>query len=102
MAAGGFEDGGVKILRSNLSELLCRDTTIKSGIYVQIGIVSALLGILPFDYETIVQDKVSYPASSSEYVEVNLIKTWFSLLSPKQEELSCNILQVAVCNVSLI
>lgn len=100
MAAGGFEDGGVKILRSNLSAFLYLDTTIKSGLCVQIAIVSALLGLLPFDFETIIQDKVSYPASSNQYVEVNLIKTWFSFLSPKQKELSCNTLQVAVCSVS--
>lgn len=98
--AGGFEDGGVKILRSKLSAFLWLDTTIKSGLRVQIATVSALLGLLPFDFETIVQDKVSYLASSSHHAEVNLIKTWFSLLSPKQKELSRNILQVAVCNVS--
>ncbi|XP_022954739.1 restin homolog isoform X1 [Cucurbita moschata] len=100
VAAGGFEDGGVKILRSNLSAFLYLDTTIKSGLCVQIAIVSALLGLLPFEFETIIQDKVSYPASSNPYVEVNLIKTWFSFLSPKQKELSCNTLQVAVCSVS--
>ncbi|XP_008445605.1 uncharacterized protein LOC103488580 isoform X1 [Cucumis melo] len=98
--AGGFDDGGVKILRFNLSAFLCLDTTIKSGLCVQIATVSALLGLLPFDFETIIQDKVSYLASSSHYAEVNLIKTWFSLLSPKQKELSRNILQVGVCNVS--
>ncbi|XP_023000919.1 uncharacterized protein LOC111495215 [Cucurbita maxima] len=98
--AGGFENGGVKILRSNLSSFLCLDTTIKSGLPVQIATVSSLLGLLPFDFETIVQDKVRCRASSNQYVEVNLIKMWFSLLSPKQKELSCNILQVAACNVS--
>ena len=87
-------------MRSNLSAFLCLDTTIKSGLCVQIATVSALLGLLPFDFETIVQDKVSYLATSSHYAEVNLIKTWFSLLSPKQKELSRNILQVGVCNVS--
>ncbi|XP_038893728.1 uncharacterized protein LOC120082568 [Benincasa hispida] len=99
--AGGSEDEGVKILRSNLSAFLCLDNTIKSGLCVQIATVSALLGLLPFDFETIVQYKVSYLASSSRhYAEVNLIKTWFSLLSPKQKELSRSILRVAVCNVS--
>ncbi|TYJ99817.1 uncharacterized protein E5676_scaffold446G00190 [Cucumis melo var. makuwa] len=98
--AGGFDDGGVKILRFNLSAFLCLETTIKSGLCVQIATVSALVGLLPFDFETIVQDKVSYLASSSHYAEINLIKTWFSLLSPKQKEFSRNILQVGVCNVS--
>ena len=63
--SGGYEDAGVENLRCNLSAFLSRDATMKAGLPIQIATVTALLGLLPLNFETLVQDRKSTRLNSS-------------------------------------
>ncbi|GMY38164.1 hypothetical protein FCV25MIE_33408 [Fagus crenata] len=93
--AGGYEDTGVENLRCNLSAFLSRDATMKAGLPIQIATVTALLGLLPLDFETLLQSNVKLQATASQSVLVDFIRKWFSLLSKEQQELSVSLLQTA-------
>ncbi|XP_050288057.1 uncharacterized protein LOC126726747 [Quercus robur] len=93
--AGGYEDKGVENLRCNLSAFLSRDATMKAGLPVQIATVTALLGLLPLDFETLVQRNVKLQETATQSVLVDYIWNWFSLLSKEQQELSVSLLQTA-------
>ncbi|KAM4112485.1 hypothetical protein ACJW30_05G143900 [Castanea mollissima] len=92
---GGYEDKGVENLRCNLSAFLSRDATMKAGLTVQIATVTALLGLLPLDFETLVQRNVKLQETATQSVLVDYIWKWFSLLSKEQQELSVSLLQTA-------
>lgn len=91
--AGGYEDKGVESLRCNLSAFLSRDATMKAGLNVQIATVTALLGLLPLDFETLVQHNVKLQETATHSVLVDYIWKWFSLLSKEQQELSVSVLR---------
>ena len=82
-------------MRCNLSAFLRRDATMKAGLPVQIATVTALLGLLPLDFETLVQRNVKLQETATQSVLVDYIWKWFSLLSKEQQELSVSLLQTA-------
>lgn len=91
----GYEDKGVEILRCQLSAFLCRDSAINVGLPTQIATVTALLGLLPSDFETIIQGNVEPAAIASQSDPAQSIRKWFSLLPKKQQDLSFGFLQTA-------
>ncbi|PQM37218.1 uncharacterized protein Pyn_18359 [Prunus yedoensis var. nudiflora] len=91
----GYEDKGVEILRGQLSAFLCRDSAISVGLPTQIATVTALLGLLPSDFETIIQGNVEPAAIASQSDPAQSIRKWFSLLPKKQQDLSFGFLQTA-------
>nr|POE92703.1 hypothetical protein CFP56_42016 [Quercus suber] len=93
--AGGYEDKGVENLRCNLSTFLSQDATMKAGLPVQIATVTVLLGLLPLDFETLVQCNVKLQETATQSVLVDYIWKWFSLLSKEQQELLVSLLQTA-------
>lgn len=95
--AFGYEDKGVQQLRCKLVTFLCGGCT-KKGLLVQIATVTALLGLLSLDFETIIQDTVKFLANSSQSFAADSIKKWFSSLSEKQQDLSLNLLQTGGVN----
>jgi hypothetical protein len=82
-------------LRCNLSVFLSRDATRKAGLPIQIATVTALLGLLPLDFETLVQRNVKIQATASQSVLADSVTKWFSLLSKEQQDLSLKLLQTA-------
>jgi hypothetical protein len=82
-------------LRCNLSVFLSRDATRKAGLPIQIATVIALLGLLPLDFETLVQRNVKIQATASQSVLADSVTKWFSLLSKEQQNLSLKLLQTA-------
>ncbi|TXG73481.1 hypothetical protein EZV62_002060 [Acer yangbiense] len=91
--ACGYEDKEVESLRNKLSAFLMGDTTIVAALPVQIATVSALLGLLPLDFEHIVEINAKHPIISSQSVPADCIRKWFSLLSKKNQALSSSLLQ---------
>jgi hypothetical protein len=80
-------------LRCNLSVFLSRDATRKAGLPIQIATVTALLGLLPPDFETLVQRNVKIQATASQSVLADSVRKWFSLLSKEQQDLSLKLIQ---------
>ncbi|XP_021818167.1 uncharacterized protein LOC110760241 [Prunus avium] len=91
----GYEDKGVEILRGQLSAFLCRDSAISVGLPTQIATVTALVGLMPSDFETIIQGNVEPAAIASQSDPAQSIRKWFSLLPKKQQDLSFGFLQTA-------
>ncbi|KAI5332054.1 hypothetical protein L3X38_022182 [Prunus dulcis] len=91
----GYEDKGLEILRCQLSAFLCRDSAISVGLPTQIATVTALLGLMPYDFETIIQGNVEPAAIASQSDPAQSIRKWFSLLPKKQQDLSFGFLQTA-------
>ncbi|POO01045.1 hypothetical protein TorRG33x02_032280 [Trema orientale] len=98
LEAFGFEDKGVEQLRCDLSTFFRCGINMKASLPIQIATVTASLGLLSVDFETIIQTKEKLPAIASESVLVDLIREWFLSLSMKQQELSFSILRTAVVN----
>ncbi|KAI9195861.1 hypothetical protein LWI28_018821 [Acer negundo] len=59
--ACGYEDKEVESLRNKLSSFLMGDTTIVAALPVQIATVTALLGLVPLDFEQIVEINAKHP-----------------------------------------
>uniref|UniRef100_A0A5B7BWU3 Maternal effect embryo arrest 22 n=1 Tax=Davidia involucrata TaxID=16924 RepID=A0A5B7BWU3_DAVIN len=93
--ANGYEDTGVENLRCRLSVFLCQDTSRKLGLSIQIATVTALLGLLPLNFEELIKNNMELPAVVSESVPAECIRKWFSLLSNEQQSLSFSLLQSA-------
>ncbi|KAF7801624.1 maternal effect embryo arrest protein [Senna tora] len=89
--AGGYEDRGVENLRCNLSAYLCRNSSIKAGF----ATACALLGLLPFDVETLLQNSIDLPENSSKFVssEGEKLRKWFSGLDKDKQDLLHSILR---------
>ena len=98
MEAFGYEDKGVEQLRCDLSTFFRRGISMKAGLPIQIATVTALLGLLSIDFETLIQTKEKLLAITSDSVLVDLIREWFSSLSRKQQDLSFGILQTGGVN----
>ncbi|XP_061339716.1 uncharacterized protein LOC133286325 [Gastrolobium bilobum] len=93
---GGYEDGGVQNLRCNLFSYLCRNSSVKaSPSSLQIAAATALFGLLPLDFETLLQTKSSLPAYSSKSVsdDAGNLRKWFSGLGRDQQDLLYGILR---------
>lgn len=91
--AFGYEDQRVEQLRFDLLAFLRLGISKKAGLPIQFAIVTALLGLLSVDFETIIQTNEKLPAIVSESVADDLLRTWFSSLSKKQKDLSFSVLQ---------
>lgn len=91
----GYDDKGVEFLRHELSAFLCRGSATSAGLPTQIATVTSLLGLMSFDFKTIVQSNVNPPAIASQSDLAQSIRKWFSLLPKKQQDLSFSLLQTA-------
>lgn len=91
----GYEDKGLEILRCQLSVFLCRDSAISVGLPTQIATVTALLGLMPSDFETIIQGNVEPAAIASQSDPAQSMRKWFFSLPKKQQDLSLGFLQTA-------
>ncbi|KAJ8758770.1 hypothetical protein K2173_000491 [Erythroxylum novogranatense] len=89
----GYENGGVEDLRCKLSTFLWRDGTIRSVLPVQMATLSALLGLLPLDFEKVIHSKLQPSVTVCQSVYVDLIRKWFCLLSKEQQFFSFSLLQ---------
>ncbi|KAK4254763.1 hypothetical protein QN277_010096 [Acacia crassicarpa] len=91
--AGGYEDRGVENLRCYLFSSLCRNSSIKAGPSLQLATASALIGVLPFDAETLFETNSSLPIYSSKYLSGNLedLRKWLSGLDKDKRDLLCSI-----------
>ncbi|XP_062012543.1 nucleoporin nup211 isoform X1 [Rosa rugosa] len=91
----GYEDKGVEFLRHELSAFLCRDIGTSAGLPTQIATVTSMLGLMSFDFKTIIQSNVNLSIISSQSDAAQVIRKWFSLLPKKQQEPSFSLLQAA-------
>ncbi|XP_024200051.1 centromere-associated protein E isoform X2 [Rosa chinensis] len=91
----GYEDKGVEFLRHELSAFLCRDIGTSAGLPTQIATVTSMLGLMSFDFKTIIQSNVNLSVISSQSDAAQVIRKWFSLLPKKQQEPSFSLLQAA-------
>lgn len=92
----GYEDTGVKNIRDRLSEFLCQSTSRKTGLAIQVATVTALLGVIPLNFEEIInKSNLELPAlvvSHSIPPAADCISGWFSLLNKEQQSLSLSLL----------
>ncbi|KAF5444885.1 hypothetical protein F2P56_033977 [Juglans regia] len=93
--AGGYEDKGVENLRCNLYTFLNRYTTMKAGLHLQIATATALLGLLPDDFDALIQSNVKIQVTATQSLLADSMRKWFSLLSKEQQDLSVRLLQPA-------
>lgn len=90
---GGYEDRGVESLRCNLFAYLCRNSSTKAGHPLQIATASALLRLLPFDFETLFETNLSLPVDAGNFVYENFenLRKWLSGLDKDKRDLLCSI-----------
>ncbi|KAG2689499.1 hypothetical protein I3843_09G138900 [Carya illinoinensis] len=93
--AGGYEDKGVENLRCNLFTFLNRYSILKAGLHLQIATVTSLLGLLPDDFDTLIQSNVKIQVTARQYLLADSMRKWFSSLSKEQQDLSVRLLQTA-------
>lgn len=93
VAAAGYEDKGLENLRCNLFSYFCRKSSMKVGPPLQLAIAFALIGVLPFDVETLFETDSSLPVCSSKYVSSELedLRKWLSGLDKSKCDLLCSI-----------
>lgn len=94
--AGGFDDLGVQTLRCSLYSFLRQATTLKMGFATQTAIATALLRLMPLDFENIVQGN----ASVSQPAPPCAVRKWFSSLTREQKTSIRNIIQSATVDRS--
>ncbi|XP_030450182.2 uncharacterized protein LOC115672513 [Syzygium oleosum] len=94
--AGGFDDVGVQSLRCSLYSFLGQATTLNMGFSTQTAIATALLRLVPLDFENIVRGNTSVSQSASACA----IREWFSSLTREQKTSICNLLQSATVDKS--
>ncbi|KAI3439207.1 uncharacterized protein J3R85_005177 [Psidium guajava] len=94
--AGGFDDLGVQSLRCSLYSFLLQATTLNMGFATQTAIATALLRLMPLDFENIVQCN----ASVSQPAPACAVRKWFSSLTREQKTSICNIIQSATVDRS--
>ncbi|XP_059666663.1 uncharacterized protein LOC132312333 isoform X2 [Cornus florida] len=93
--ANGYDDIGVGNLRSWLSSFLCQNSTRNFGLSIRIAAITALLGLLPVNFEELIKSNIEFPAIVSKSLPVDCIREWFSLLSNEQQSLLFGLLQSA-------
>ncbi|KAI6701070.1 hypothetical protein NL676_015394 [Syzygium grande] len=96
LKAGGFDDVGVQSLRCSLYSFLRQATTLNMGFSTQTAIATALLRLVPLDFENIVRGNTSVSQSASACA----IREWFSSLTREQKTSICNLLQSAIVDKS--
>ncbi|GMI93227.1 hypothetical protein HRI_002992000 [Hibiscus trionum] len=77
--AVGYEDKEVENLRAKLQAFLLRETTISAGLPIQLATATALLGLVPVDFEN-----VELPVMSGQFVPADVLRKWFPLLTEEQ------------------
>ncbi|XP_008793572.2 LOW QUALITY PROTEIN: uncharacterized protein LOC103709835 [Phoenix dactylifera] len=85
---GGYLQIGVAELRCSLSRILDASLTQKRSIPTQFSAVGALLNLLPFNFEEIVDGHPELSQDATEYGYVTQVKKWFSHLSMEQQAIS--------------
>ncbi|TKY57172.1 hypothetical protein E2542_SST21618 [Spatholobus suberectus] len=85
---GGYEDQGVGNLRCYLCAYLCRTSSMEAGLSLQIAAATALLGLLPLDFETLFHTNINLPAYSRSVSDnAETLRKWFSGLGKEQQKL---------------
>lgn len=84
---GGYEDRGVETLRCNLFAYLCRISSTKATLSVQIATVNILFGLLPTGLEALFLTKIS-PSAYSKTVSdnVEILRKWFFGLGQEDQQ----------------
>ncbi|XP_058743054.1 uncharacterized protein LOC131615890 isoform X2 [Vicia villosa] len=84
---GGYEDRGVENLRCNLFAYLCRFSSTKATLSVQIATVNILFGLLPTGLETLFLTNIS-PSAYSKTVSDNVetLRKWFFGLGQEDQQ----------------
>ncbi|KAM7505759.1 hypothetical protein LguiB_004663 [Lonicera macranthoides] len=92
----GYEDTGVKNIRDRLSEFLYESTSRQNGLAIQVATVTALLGVIPRNFEEIIKksnlELSALVVSHSVPPAADCISGWFSLLNKEQQSLSMSLL----------
>ncbi|XP_039044029.1 uncharacterized protein LOC120183387 [Hibiscus syriacus] len=82
----GYEDKEVENLRANLHAFLLREATIGAGLPIQLATVTALLGLVPIDFEN-----VELAVMSGQFVLADVLRKWFPLLTEEQRATSVRL-----------
>ncbi|XP_061342808.1 uncharacterized protein LOC133288977 isoform X2 [Gastrolobium bilobum] len=91
---GGYEDRGVEKLRCNLFAYLCRTSSMKAGLSLQIATATSLFGLLHIDPETLFHTNISLPAYSKSVSDnAETLRRWFSGLGTDQQKLLSAVLK---------
>ncbi|XP_057952401.1 uncharacterized protein LOC131146676 isoform X2 [Malania oleifera] len=89
----GHEDMGIRNLRSRFSALLACYSPGISNFSLQVAVVYALLGILSFDFEELLQSNAEVRAFAGESGPADLIKNWFYSLGSEQQSVCVGFLK---------
>ncbi|KAE8728710.1 Fatty acid hydroxylase 1 isoform 1 [Hibiscus syriacus] len=84
--AVGYEDKEVENLRAKLHAFLLQETTINAGLPIQLATVTALLGLVPIDFEN-----VELAVMSGQFVPADVLRKWFPLLTEEQRATSIRL-----------
>ncbi|KAL5101476.1 hypothetical protein RYX36_005803 [Vicia faba] len=85
---GGYEDRGVENLRCNLFAYLCRVSSTKACLSVQIATVNILFGLLPIGLETLFLTNISLSAYSKSVSDnVETLRKWFFGLDQEDQQI---------------
>lgn len=85
-------------MRTYLSTFLGRESTKILGLPLQIAIVSALLGLLDLDFETLVRSSLTLHMLTGQATPADWVRNWFTSLSKEHQDLSLNLLKPGVVN----
>ncbi|XP_058071715.1 uncharacterized protein LOC131220870 isoform X2 [Magnolia sinica] len=91
--AGGYVQKGLEELRFSLSTFLDANITGERGLPFQFSAVHALIDLLPFGFEEVIQKNMELSVDTSQSAHAEAIRKWFSQLSKEQQDLSMRLFQ---------
>lgn len=101
VAACGYEDKNVENLRNILSAFLWNETTTRTGLPLQIAIVTALLGLISNDFGEVIEINSMCPSIASQSAVADTIRKWFSSLCKEHQALSFRLFQSSALGPNL-
>nr|KYP73319.1 hypothetical protein KK1_005939 [Cajanus cajan] len=91
---GGYEDQGVGNLGCYLSAYIRGTSSMKASLSLQIAAATALFGLLPLDFDTLLHTNINLPAYSKSISDIaETLRKWFSGLDKNQQKLLSGILK---------
>lgn len=96
----GWNDTSVESLRCHLYSFLCQARNSKLVFPTQCAIMMALLSLLPFDSEKILENTATLPETASISIPAQAIGRWFSRLSKEEQASMRAVLQSETVNRS--
>lgn len=88
---GGYDQKGIFALRCSISAFLDSKTARPSGLPSQFAAAKALVDLLPFEFDELIQKNLELLVDSNQYGHAEVVKKWFSQLSEEQQALSLSI-----------